>query len=71
MSVLKHLVLTWEMVNDIEVLLLSEKVEPCHRLLGIEFGSSSRIDHHITLVVDHRIELLGRQSKEITYLIGE
>ena len=71
MTVLEHLVFAGQTVNDVKVFLLGEKVELGHGLLGIELCGGSGIDHDITLVVDHGVELLGGESEKVTNLVGE
>ena len=63
--VLEALVVLGQLVEDVEVLFLGEEVETLHSL------GHAGVDDDIALVVDHRVELLGGKTEQITYLVGQ
>ena len=53
--------------HHVEVLLLREGLQPLDALLG----SGTGVDDHVTLVVDDRLQLLRRNTQQVTDLRGQ
>ena len=64
------LVVLGQGVEDVEVLLLREELVHLQRL-AVGLGRHARLDHHVTLVVDDLVELLGRQAEQVANLVGQ
>ena len=64
------LVVLGQGVEDVEVLLLREELVHL-QCLAVGLGRHARLDHHVTLVVDDLVELLGRQAEQVANLVGQ
>ncbi len=69
-AVFQVLVFRRDRLQDIQVFLLGEEV---HRLDLLPVGAlgDTRLDDHVTLVVDDHVQLLGRQAEQVAYLVGK
>ena len=69
-AVIEHLILSGQFVQDIQILLLGEKVQLIAAKCTL-LSPNTRVDYNVTLVIYDRIKLLGRNTQQITNLVGE
>ena len=56
----------------VEVFLFSEKVELLKvHILFLALEEGTRVDDHVTLIIDYGVQLLCRHSEQISNLIGQ
>ena len=66
-AVIERLVALRQRAHDVQILFLREGLQPFHPLLG----GSTGVDYHIALVIDDRLQLLGRNTQQIADLRGQ
>ena len=71
-------ILTWQTLLKSEILLLTQQVTLTHHtildaevILSLLRSERTRIEHHVTLIVDNAVELLGRHTQEVTNLVRQ
>ena len=66
-AVIERLVALRQRAHDVQILFLRKGLQPFHTLLG----GSTGVDYHIALVIDDRLQLLGRDTQQIADLRGQ
>src|SRR5690606_32433620 len=65
--IIKQLVFFWKFVQNIQILVLCQKVQ----VLQSVFRFDPRVYHGITLIVNNLVKLLGRQSQKVANLVSQ
>ena len=68
--VVEVLVFLRQRIHDVEVLVLGEQRVRVF-LVSLGHVSDALVDHHVALVVDDLVELLGRNAEQITNFVGQ
>ena len=69
-GIIQICIILGQLVQNIQVFILREEIKLAQRSISILLHHT-RLNHHITFVIDDRVKFLGGNAQEVTYLVGQ